>query len=177
MNFKNTVDRFGVIAICLHWLMAVLLIGLVILGLYMKTLNASMFKLNLVYWHKEFGFLALLLVALRLLWRLTNIDPPLKFLSRFQQISAKSMHFILYILMFSIPISGWMITSTANLSFSFFGLFTVPVITPADPTLHKLAKVIHEWCAYGLIGAFSLHALAALQHHFIYKDPILRRIL
>ena len=75
MDYKNTSKHFGIIAILFHWGMAILLIGMVALGLYMTNLPISLQKLKLVGWHKEFGILVLFLVILRLMWRFCNIMP------------------------------------------------------------------------------------------------------
>lgn len=77
LNLKNTKESFGLVAICLHWLMAFLIIGLLILGLYMVELPISLQKLKLYGWHKEYGLLVLFLFFLRLSWRILNTTPEL----------------------------------------------------------------------------------------------------
>lgn len=177
MRLKNTEDHFGIIAILFHWIMAALLIGLVILGLYMTSLPLSASVLKLYGYHKEFGMLVLFLVMLRIVWRLGNTLPSLASLNTFERIAAKTVHWAFYLFMFALPLTGWLITSSVNMPVSFFGLFLIPTLGQFDEKQKVLFENIHEWLAYGLIVIFSLHVAAALKHHFINKDDILRRMI
>lgn len=176
MRLKNTDNHFGLLAILLHWTMALLIIGLLALGLYMVSLPISLQKLKLYGWHKEYGFLALALVSIRLLWRLINITPRLD-LPWFEHLAARLMHWAFYALMFAMPISGWLVTSAAGLPASFFGLFTLPNLIAPNEQLRPWFELAHQWMGYALILAIILHAAAALKHHFINKDDILRRMI
>lgn len=176
MQLKNSTTHYGVVAILLHWIIAIIIIGLLAFGLYMVALPIGLEKLKLYGWHKEYGILILFLVILRLWWRYINITPILT-LPLLEKIAARSVHWAFYIFMFAMPITGWLITSAAGLPVSFFGLFVLPNIAPADPDLMKLFQEIHEWLGYALIALIILHATAALKHHFINKDDILRRML
>lgn len=176
MQLTNTENRYGIVTIFLHWLMAILIIGLLALGLYMVALPISHQKLKLYGWHKEYGLLALALVIFRLIWRLTNITPSLS-LPLLEKIAARSVHWAFYIFLFAMPITGWLITSAAGLPASFFGLFVLPNLISPNEELRVLFQEIHKWLGYGLIATIVLHASAALKHHFINKDDILRRML
>ncbi|MBL7478884.1 cytochrome b [Legionella bononiensis] len=176
MHIKNTSSGFGIVAISLHWIIAFLIIGLLILGLYMVNLPISLEKLKLYGWHKEYGFLVLFLAIIRIIWRLSNQMPELA-LPLLEKIAARSMHWAFYCFMFAMPITGWLITSSAGLPASFFGLFTLPNLVAPDEHNRVLFEWIHEWLGYALIGAIMLHTAAALKHHFINKDDILRRML
>lgn len=174
----NRSDHYGWIAIILHWMMAILIIGLLILGLYMTRLPISLEKLRLYGWHKEWGILVLGLVALRLLWRMTNVLPPFPTnLPYSQKLAARAMHLAFYGFMFILPITGWMMSAAAGLQVSFFGLFLLPNLVTANPALEKLLSLSHEYLAYALIAAIAAHSAAALWHHFFHKDDILRRML
>ena len=176
MQIKNTENYYGIATILLHWLMAILIIGLLALGLYMTALPISFQKLKLYGWHKEYGLLALALVIFRLVWRLTNITQRLA-IPLLEKIAARSMHWLFYIFMFAMPITGWLITSAAGLPVSFFGLFLLPDLVAPNEGLRILFQEIHQWLGYGFIAAIVLHTCAALKHHFINKDDILRRML
>lgn len=177
MQFQNSKTQFGIIAILLHWIMAILLIALLALGLYMIRLPVTLEKLKLYGWHKEYGMLALMLVMLRSIWRISNCIPELA-LPWWEVLAARTVHYIFYILMFVIPISGWLLTSVSGLPVSFFGAFVFPdLLSSSHADLINLLKQIHKWASYGLIAAIVLHTLAALKHHFIDKDDILRRML
>jgi cytochrome b561 len=173
---KNTINRYGLVAILLHWVMAILIIGLLILGLYMVRLPIGLEKLKLFGWHKEYGFLVLILVTIRILWRLINTTPKL-LLPAWEKRAARGVHWLFYGFMFALPLTGWLISSAAGLPVSFFGLFTLPNLIGANEGLVELFEEAHEWLAYGLIAIILLHTAAALKHHFIAKDDILRRMI
>jgi cytochrome b561 len=178
MQIKNTELRYGLVAILFHWLMAVLIIGMLTLGLYMEGVPVSLQKLRLYGLHKEFGLLVLFLVIFRFGWRLGNIDPALPAeMPGWQRWCARAVQWVLIGFMFAMPITGWLLTSAAGLAPSFFGLFTLPLLLPANDDLRHLLSIVHQWLAYGLIAAICAHAGAALHHHFINKDDVLRRML
>ncbi|RAP35713.1 cytochrome B [Legionella quinlivanii] len=176
MLLKNSNNHFGLVAILLHWIMAILIIGLLIMGIYMVELPISLQKLKLYGWHKEYGLLALALVIVRLCWRIINISPELS-LPRYEIIAARLVHWAFYGFMFAMPITGWLITSAAGLPASFFGLFTLPNLIAPDEEQRQFYELVHEWLGYGLIVTILLHASAALKHHFINRDNILRRMI
>lgn len=178
MNWKNTQDRYGIVMMMFHWLMAVLVLGMLALGLYMTSQPITPENLKLYGWHKQTGILILGLVALRFAWRLGQIIPRLPdTMPQWEKIAAKSTHWALYIFMILLPITGWLMSSAAGFPVSFFGLFVLPdLISPSEPTKHLLEEV-HEWLAYGLIALLCLHVLAALKHHFYDKDNVLSRML
>lgn len=176
MLIKNTENQFGFVAIFLHWLMAILIIGMLALGIYMTRIPVSLLKLKLFGFHKEYGMLVLMLVILRLFWRVTNVTPALSSLPLFERFAARSVHWIFYGLMFAIPITGWLVTSAAGLPVSFFGLFVIPNLISPNDDQRLLFTQIHKWLSYGLIVVLCGHIAAALKHHFINKDDILRRM-
>lgn len=176
MLLKNSNNHFGLVAILFHWIMAILIIGLLIMGIYMVELPISLQKLKLYGWHKEYGLLALALVIVRLCWRIINISPELS-LPRYEIIAARLVHWAFYGFMFAMPITGWLITSAAGLPASFFGLFTLPNLIAPDEEQRQFYELVHEWLGYGLIVTILLHASAALKHHFINRDNVLRRMI
>lgn len=178
LPIKNTLSRYGTAMMTLHWLMAVIMIGLLVLGLYMVELPFGVKRLRFYGWHKEFGILVLMLACIRMAWRTTNILPPMPpTMPYWQHIAALTVHYAFYFLMIALPITGWMISSASGLSVSFFGLFVLPDFIAPNESLRLLLSQIHKWLAYGLIAAICGHAGAALLHHFYYKDDILRRML
>lgn len=178
MPFKNTENQYGNVAIGLHWIIAAIVISLLILGLYMTGLPIGLQKLKLYGWHKEFGILVLLLGIIRIAWRLSNKTPYLPtHLPAWQKLAAHGAHFALYFLMLVMPLTGWMMSSASGLPVSFFGLFILPDLVEPNEQLRFLLVNLHQWLGYGFIAVICLHTGAALQHHFIYKDTILRRIL
>ena len=177
MLIKNTENRYGMVAILLHWVMTILIIFLLGLGLYMVQLPISAEKLKLYRWHKEFGVLAFMLVIVRIMWRVGNLTPSLSMLAWWEILAARSVHYAFYVFMFALPLTGWIISSAAGLPVSFFGWFILPDLISPDENVRILFAEIHKWLAYGLIVIICLHIAAALKHHFINKDDILRRII
>ncbi len=178
VQIKNSENRYGSIAITLHWLIAILMIGLLGLGLYMTSLPFGLQQLQLYGWHKEYGILVLMLAVVRIIWRMRNITPTLpSSMANWEKFAAHGMHYIFYAFMFAMPMTGWMMSSAAGLPVSFFGLFILPDLVSQNENLRVILVQIHEWLGYGLIAAILGHTGAALLHHFYYKDNILRRML
>lgn len=177
MQIQNTSDRFGIIAILFHWGMAILLIGLVVLGLYMNYIPISAQKLKLYGWHKEWGIAALMLALFRIIWSVSQIHPSLAALQPMEKMAARTVHRLFYFFMFALPISGWLMTSAAGLPVSFFGFFLLPDLVSSSEENRLLLQTIHTWLGYGLILIFFAHVSAAMKHHLINKDTILRRML
>jgi cytochrome b561 len=177
LPIKNTIERYGIGAIVLHWLIAFLILGQIGLGWYMSDLVLSPTKIKLFGLHKEIGVMILILATLRISWRTINIVPSLMSISYFDRVTARFVHGILYFFMFAVPISGWCMSSANGMSVSFFGWFTLPDLVSPDKQLAYLFNAIHVWLAYTLLGTIGLHVAGALKHHFINKDTILRRML
>jgi cytochrome b561 len=177
MQIKNTANRYGFLAKSFHWIMALMVIGLLCVGLYMTGMPNSMAKLQLYGYHKASGILILFLVTLRVLWRLTNKSPTMAAMPNWQRISAHSLHIALYVFMFAMPLTGWMMSSAAGVPVSVFGWFTMPDLVPTNESLMEIFEQTHEILAFILIGMIGLHLLAALKHHFINKDDTLRKMI
>lgn len=178
MSMTNTASRYGYVNITLHWAMALLIIGMLILGFYMADLPRSLEKLSLIGWHKSFGVLILMLVIIRALWRFANIAPVYADnMPTWQKLTAHGMHYILYGFMFVMPLTGWLMSSAAGLPVSFFGLFTLPNLVSPNPVWKYYFFQVHGTCALVLIALICVHVLAALKHHFWDKDDILKRML
>jgi len=175
---RNTRDNYGSVAKFFHWLMALAVIFMLALGLYMSGLSFSPDKLRLYGLHKSIGALILIFVTLRLIWRFTNPAPVLpEGLSAFEKFAASAVHYMLYSIMFLMPLTGWLMSSATGFPVSVFGFFTLPDLIKPDKALQHFFATAHNYIAYAAIGLISLHILAALKHHFIDKDNILRRML
>lgn len=118
-----------------------------------------------------------MLVIVRLVWRLQNITPSLENLPRWEAIAARLVHALFYILMFAMPISGWLMTSAAGLPVSFFGWFTLPDLISPNPENRIFLGEVHEWIAYTFIAIICAHTAAALKHYLINKDDIMKRMV
>lgn len=141
-------------------------------------MSASIKKIMLVLYHKEFGLLVVVLLAARLAWRVTHILPQLvAHLPDWQKIAARFVHLSFYALLLASPISGWLMSSADRIPVSFLGLFVLPDLVHGDDQLFQRLVDIHKWLAYVLILFIFIHAGAALRHHFVFKDDTLRKML
>jgi cytochrome b561 len=166
------------IAKSLHWLMALMIFGLLALGFYMSDLPLSPEKLQYYAWHKWAGVSVFALVWLRLAWRITHRPPSLADnLSRPMQWTAHAGHFLLYVLMIAIPLSGWLMSSAKGVQTVWFGVLPIPDLIGKDKALGKSLAELHEALNIGLLLLIAGHAVAALSHHFFHKDDTLRRML
>ena len=161
----------------LHWLMAVLILGLLALGLYMHELPLSPQKLALYSWHKWFGITAFLLVWLRLAWRVTHRPPALpESMSPIMRLAAHAGHAALYVLMIAIPLSGWLMSSAKGFQTVWFGVLPIPDLVGRDKALGDLLQEVHKALNVLLMLTLAGHVAAALWHHFVLKDDTLRRM-
>jgi cytochrome b561 len=179
-QFANSSQRYGAVAVVLHWLMAALLIGLVAMGFYMVSLPEVGFdtrKITLILYHKELGLAALALAGLRLAWRFGNLLPSLaQTLPEWQKVIARLVHLCFYALMFALPITGWLMSSAAAIPVSLFGLFELPDLIAQDDLWFKALIVVHQWLGYALVACIAVHAGAALRHHFVFRDETLKKM-
>ncbi len=178
MVLRNTNDRYGAVAQSLHWAIVALVAAQIVLGVTGAGLPVGMERLITLSRHKSLGMTILALMVLRLVWRLLNPVPALPAqLPRLEQRLARSAHWLLYGLLLAMPVVGWISSSASNLTVSWFGLFTFPDLVETDKALAAGAKALHRGMAWLLMTVVSLHALAALRHHFLLKDTVLLRML
>ncbi len=159
--------------------MAVLLMGLFIVGLYMTGLDYyDPLYHTLPWWHKSFGLLIMILLLLRFCWKLTNKEPqPLETHKKWEVLLAHFTQKIFYILILFMGFSGYFIATAKGKGIEFFTLFEVPAITSEiEENRADMIGDAHEIMAYILAVLVVLHALAALKHHFFDKDETLRRM-
>jgi cytochrome b561 len=162
----------------LHWLMALMLLGLLIVGFYMHDLPLSPQKLQIYSWHKWAGVSVFLLVWVRLAWRVTHRPPALPDSMPFvMRLMAHVGHGSLYLLMLAIPLSGWLMSSAKGFQTVWFGVLPIPDLVGKDRALGATLQAVHQTLNYLLIVVVAGHVLAALKHHWIDKDNILRRML
>ena len=172
-------QRYTTTAILLHWLTALLIVCAFVLGLVMTDIpGLTPTKLKYYSWHKWLGVSVFALACLRLLWRTVNAPPPHPpGLPEWQKKAADGMHLLLYILIFAVPVSGYLYTLAAGVPVVFLGLLKLPVIMAPNPELKPILKTVHYIFTMTMAGAVAAHALAALKHHFIDRDGILQRML
>ncbi|MET3131035.1 cytochrome b561 [Oxalobacteraceae bacterium GrIS 1.11] len=172
-------QRYTKTAILLHWLTALLIVGAFALGLIMTDIaGITPTKLKYYSWHKWLGVTVLGLACLRLLWRLANAPPPHPAgIPDWQKKAADAMHVMLYVLIFAVPLSGYFYTLSAGVPVLYLGLFKLPVLMGPNPELKPFLKEIHYVLTMTMAAAVAAHALAALKHHFVDRDTVLKRML
>lgn len=178
MPTRESATRYGTVAQLFHWCIAALIVTQFVLANLADDLPVGMHKLALLARHKSFGMTVLMLALLRLLWRLKNPPPPLPAgMTSIEQRLARLTHGAFYVLLFAMPLSGWLMSSAKNYSVSWFGLFTWPNLISKSENAFKLLRGTHEILSDVLFAIAVLHILAALKHHFWNKDDVLLRML
>ncbi len=179
MPLRNDNRRWGGVTKLLHWTIALLVIGLLGVGLFMIDMPLSPDKVRIYALHKSVGVTVLALMLLRITWRSSERQrPALPFgMPAWERMAAHASHALLYVALLVMPLSGWLFNSAANFPLQWFGWFSLPSLAAPDPALKALARSVHHWTAYALIGLVSLHVLAALKHHWFDRDETLRRML
>ncbi len=171
-------NRYTSTAKSLHWLMALMIVGLFALGLYMKELPLSPAKLQLYSWHKWAGVTVFVLLLARVAWRMTHRPPPLPWqMSRLHQQVAHAGHLMLYLLMLAIPVSGWLMSSAKGFPTVWFGVLPLPDLVGKDKALGELLGNLHALLNWTLAAVLVAHVAAALKHHLIDHDDVLTRML
>ena len=186
MTLRNTSTGYGRIAIAFHWTMAALMIGLFAMGKYMVGLDPLAPDTFAIYqWHKSFGFLVLALVFLRLVWRAINPVPRLPDgMPMIQRTAAHLGHAGLYAVMIALPVTGWLMVSASpwGIPTVVFNVLPLPHLPVAEmfgtkAETEKVFATLHEWAGFLLVPLFIAHVAAALKHHFLNRDDILRRMV
>ena len=179
MTLKNTRERWGAVSQAFHWLIVLLILCLAIVGLTMGDLPRTPKYFWVYTAHKSIGISVLALVALRLLWRLHAGAPkPVPGTPSWQERIASATHWLLYVLMFAIPLAGWLYDSASGLRpFKLFGLFEMPKLVAPSEQAAQLSHALHEWGFWALILLVLAHAGAAFYHHVHQRDATLARML
>jgi cytochrome b561 len=164
-------------AVALHWLAALLIACNLALGVTMINLALSPFTLRLYGWHKWIGITVFLTAATRVAWRWAHPPPPAVAMPLWQRRAAAGTHAALYALMLAIPLSGWVYSSSTGVSVVYLGLFPLPDLVGKDKALAAGLKAVHATLNFTLFALVCLHAGAALRHHIVDRDGVLRRML
>lgn len=178
MPIKNPADRWGGVSITLHWLTALMVVGLVAVGLLMQELSTSPTKIQVYGLHKSIGLTVLALTVLRLIWRLAaGVPAPVPGMPPWQRWAASASHGLLYLILLAMPLSGWLYNSASGFPLKWFGLFAVPKLGGYDVDVKAFALAAHETLFLVLSAIVTVHALAALKHHYFDRDRTLVRML
>ena len=169
--------KYNLSIIIIHWVMALLVISMISSGFYMTNLSTSNeFKFTLYTAHKACGITILILVIIRLIFRIFTYIPP--FPTNFSKLTvymSKTVHFCLYSLMAIVPLSGYIMSSASSREIKY--LFHIPLLIKHNKELASTAREIHSLLAYFIIFLICLHIVGVIKHIFIDKQNILKRII
>lgn len=169
---------YGAVAKSLHWLVVLLVVAMFLTAWYMTGLPIGPDKIKLYNLHKSIGIAVGALMILRLLWRLVSPPPPLPAdMAGWERAAAHAAHAALYLLLIAQPLVGWLHSSAANFPVVVFNLFTLPPLVAPSESLKGQLEAVHGAIAWALLILIALHVAAALRHHFLLKDDVLRRML
>ena len=175
----NTESTYGLASKLLHWLLATGIIGLTALGAWMVDLSYLDSRYNLALsLHRSLGMAVLGLAVVFAVWKFVSPSPPLQAeLRDWERHGARLTHALLLFAIFALPVSGYMISTSAGAGFPFLDLIVIPAIFPRSEILRDLAIGVHAAVAYGLLPVVVVHAGAALKHQFLDKHGTLKRML
>jgi cytochrome b561 len=174
----GTPDRHSPFVQALHWLTALLVLGLIAVGLWMVALPIGLPKLYAYGWHKWIGLTVFVLTLLRLGWRTWHPSPPLpNTATPWTRAIAPWSHAALLVLLISLPLTGWLMSSAGGVPVVWFGVLPLPDLVARDMQLFERLRTTHHWLAWTLMGLLAMHVLAVVHHDVVRRDGILRRML
>lgn len=179
---KNSSDSYGSLSKVLHWAMAVMIIGLVVVGFYMTGLEREdPNRINIYNLHKAVGALTLLLLIIRVVWLRASPAPALPgVFSKNERFVTQSVQSLLYLLMALVPVSGYVLSTAAGYPVNFFGLFELPLLFEKNKALADFARTAHDVLGYGILAFVLLHAAGAIKHRLLDSGgeaDVLKRML
>lgn len=176
-GLRNTDEHYGWLAKLLHWLMALWVMGLFALGYWMRTLDYySPWYQRAPELHKSLGVVLIVLIVVRLVWRVMNKPPRALGHHWLELLAARLTHGALHLLLVGLAVAGYLYATGEGKPLAVFGLVDIPPLFKSK-LLAERAGDVHWWLAYSLMALTGLHVLGALKHHFVNGDDTLRRML
>lgn len=180
LTLTNSSARYGLVAVTLHWVIAIGVIAEFVMGLYMTGLNY--YHPRSQFWphvHESVGILLAMAIFLRIVWSMISTRPaPGSGVGRLEFISSRVVQVTMQVLIVGIVVFGYLLSTAEGAGIAVFDWFTVPALFEAVvDTQEDICLFLHYWLAWSVIGLASLHALGALKHHLIDRDNTLRNML
>jgi cytochrome b561 len=169
--------QYGTTAKIFHWLIVALLAVQYPIGWLMPDLHRNQQPGAPMIFHVSFGITILILIVLRLGWRLTHRVAPESSLPAWQRLSSEVVHWLLYALVLGTTVSGWLFASFRGWSLSFFYLVPLPMLAGDNAAAGKAIDGLHQVMEWALLVVIGLHVAAALAHLFVYRDRVMQRML
>lgn len=165
-------------AILLHWLIALIIAVAFPVGLIMSDMPVSPLRIKIFVYHKWAGLTVLWLALVRLGWRATHAAPELPgSMPLWQMRASKAVQWLIYFLLFAVPLTGWTYSSAAGYGVRYLNLIDLPNLVAKNKDLADQLKDLHETLNWTLFALVAVHAAAALKHHFIDRDGVLLGML
>jgi cytochrome b561 len=170
-------ETYGPVARALHWLVFVLMAAQVTIGWSMPHIRRGTPQEGLVDWHLSLGAVLILVVIVRLLWRLKHPTPLTTTMAPWERKIAKITHQLLYALLLILPVLGWAAAGYFGYTVRLFGIIPLPALADRTMEWAHEAGDIHAALTWVLLGLVALHVLGALWHYFVRHDRVLQRML
>lgn len=169
--------RYTRVARALHWLIALLVLSAIPAGLAMVRIGSGPLQDWLFDFHRSLGFVVLVLIVVRIVWRLGHRPPPLPAgTPALQAVAAHVVHGALYLLLLIAPIVGWLATNAYGAPIAVFRLFELPVLIGKDEAVSKLLFGLHEVLGIAIAALVVVHIAAALFHQLVVRNGLIRRM-
>lgn len=174
---RNTNRHYGSLAKWLHWVSAILIAAMIILGYLTTVIHNRQVVGTLFYFHKPLGIVLLVVMVIRLFWRWSNPRPEVPSVPRWQNAVAGIVHYLLYLSVFVMIFAGWGMSSWGGHSVSMWGITDVALPVTKNKAIAGFLNTTHLWAAWALAILIIVHILAALFHQFILRDGVLGGML
>jgi len=169
--------QYGTTAKIFHWLIAALLLVQYLIGWLMPDLHRNMKPGAPMIFHVSVGLTILVLIVLRLTWRLAHPVAPESSLPPWQRVTSEAVHWLLYLLVLATTITGWLFASYRGWSLSYFYLVPLPMLASENAAAGKSIDGLHQAMEWMLLALIGIHLAAALVHIFVHRNRIMQRML
>jgi cytochrome b561 len=178
MHLRDTAQSYSSVTKLLHWVMAVLVVVCWMLGVSTDDLPKGVSRTVTLFAHITVGLILLDVLVLRAVWRAMSSPPPVE-----RQVfgiwpgMGRLMHYLLYAMLLMVPVTGIMLQFFYGKSLPLYGVAEISSPVEFNATFASVMMQVHELSAHSLLALAAAHALAALVHHYVFRDRTLVRML